>query len=88
MITLNISWNTGALFNALLGKGNLDFGTKSQEIFEIKESCHNKTPRRVPSMSALAAIGHISKEVTPEKCRITSILVKRMEIFVFRRAER
>lgn len=88
MITLNASWDTGALLNALLGKGNLDFGMKSQEIFEIKESCHNRTPRSVPSMSALGSIGHISKEVTPEKCRIASILVKRMEIFVFKRAER
>lgn len=72
----------------MLGKGNLDFGTKSQEIFEIKESCHNKTPRSVPSMSGLGSTGHISKEVKPEKCGIASILVKRMKIFVFKRAER
>lgn len=59
----------GALLNAFLWKGNLDFGTRGQEIFEIKDSFHNKTHKSMLSVSDFGSIGYLSKEVYQKNVR-------------------
>lgn len=77
-----------SLVKCIAGKREFRLWNEKPGDLGDQRKLSQQNSQKCAKMSGLGSTGHISKEVTPQKCRITSILVEKMEIFVFKRAER